>query len=333
MYLDQPPRRNSEITWPFSPKLPLPQLLGSARFFEQSLHPGGVLIGDSALLTACLKFLGKEQRRAAIYCDGTSTHRLQFEKLNTPESVLVQLKENETRARPLIVEASEIRCGKVEARYYAGLVERALTKGQAILTSPELPLVESIFSSRFLPTLAPLSSRTVTVECICDAHKLIRSIFKSDDDINDACETYSAFVEQRALRRAGETRPYYKLIDYRIFSNGEKDVGVGGLYTYPGFECQAYFLGWLGIDPSERGKGYGLSLVTGLEELAKQLRGKVIYVHTPRDLEEYASARRMYRVLGYHVEPYLTFNDEIYLDQNVEVVLAKRLPVQRVQQR
>ena len=327
MNLDWPLPQDPLNTWANSLKPPPAHLLGSIRFFEESLQPLILSIANSELLCACSSFLGGAQRRAAIYSAGTVTYRLQFERLETSSSVLVQLKAGDMLPRPLIVEASEIGHGTVEASYYAKLIALALTKGQAILTSPELRFVNPIFAKWTLPPLAPLSSHTVTSENLCDAHRLIRSIFKTDADIEDACETYSAFVEQRALIRAGEVRPNYKLIDYRIFSNGERNIGIGGLYKYPGFDCNSYFLGWLGVDPNERGKRYGMSLVTELEEHAKQLGGRMIYVHTPRDLDEYASARRMYRALGYHIEPYLTFNDEIYLDQNVEVVLAKRLHV------
>ena len=164
------------------------------------------------------------------------------------------------------------------------------------------------------------------------AFELIEKIFKGlPDDIAGAKDTIESFVEGRGTpENVSPLERGLRLIEYRIFYNRENaPVGIGGLYQVPRFGESAYFLGWLGIAPEYRGKGYGRELIRSLEELATENGARELWVHTPLKIEEFATARNLYLSEGYKFTPAFFHYDIIYTGDvtsaPLEAVLVKDL--------
>ena len=326
MQFDPKENPNAQIAdWAGYYELTVPELLGNRRYDQRAIELSTVVMGRPELFTAASHFLGKIDRRAAIYRERNSEYRLQFERLTDKSALLVQLKQDDNRPAFVVIRSDGSLPSSILAGHYGPIISKALKFGEGILHLPMLPITASEYS-RFSTLVRPaLASEVVNRANLSNAHALIEQIFESAADRVAASECYSAFAQRRVIMNDGGLRPEYELVDYRIFSAAGRMIGVGGLYRYPGAEQKSYFLGWLGVIASERGNGYGPALVSALEDEALRKGANWLYVHTPRDLADYESARRMYRSLGFTVEPFLTFHDDIYDDHSVELMLAKKL--------
>ncbi|MFA5211346.1 MAG: GNAT family N-acetyltransferase [Patescibacteria group bacterium] len=101
---------------------------------------------------------------------------------------------------------------------------------------------------------------------------------------------------------------YRKELCWWIAFLNEKPIGIVGLYSYHEYPDDA-FMGWYGVIPNERQKGFGGKLFDFFEKKAKQKNYKHIRLYTD-DLEN-LEATKLYYKKGMISEEYLNEDDKI----------------------
>ena len=76
----------------------------------------------------------------------------------------------------------------------------------------------------------------------------------------------------------------------------DKTVGITGLYRRPGEEPNMAWLGWLGVLPEHRKKGYARAALKLMERRAHQLGCEVLFVYTERNNQP---AQALYESAGF----------------------------------
>lgn len=101
------------------------------------------------------------------------------------------------------------------------------------------------------------------------------------------------------------TGMYYEddKVKYYIAYINNKQVGITGLYQYQDDEA---WIGWFGILPEYRNKGYGKILLKETIDLAKKLGYKIIRLYT--DKKENKEAIKLYKKVGFIGEKYSVEN-------------------------
>jgi ribosomal protein S18 acetylase RimI-like enzyme len=83
-----------------------------------------------------------------------------------------------------------------------------------------------------------------------------------------------------------------------LVASKQEIVGVSGLYRQPGMPAQLCWLGWFGIRPRFRRRGFGSAAIRSLAEEAQKINCREIWVYT--DAEDHA-ARDFYFSLDFEV--------------------------------
>ena len=126
---------------------------------------------------------------------------------------------------------------------------------------------------------------------------------------------FSAEVNYRESVEKITTNRYYLLYD------GGTCVGISGIYEYEADPTSAW-LGWFGILPAFRRRGYGSAAIRLFEEEARS-RG---YTHTRLYTDKYdnEAAVAFYEANGYTSEEYLNAEDAV-IKQFPILIFSKRL--------
>lgn len=136
-------------------------------------------------------------------------------------------------------------------------------------------------------TIRPLSQSTLR-----EAVDLLTKIFPVQDPDEYAKIWFPASLDKRKYKaffeRAGITEARY----WVAIAKG-RVVGTIGLYSYKKDEREAYWMGWLGVDPMYRGRGIGVKLVEFSINMARKSGKKFIRLYTSNDPNE-AKAQDLY---------------------------------------
>ena len=140
-----------------------------------------------------------------------------------------------------------------------------------------------------------------------DAIKLQKKIFPNEDGTLNILASLDRDLFMNI------TEMYYEddNIKYYIAYINEKQIGITGIYRYQKNEA---WLGWFGILPKYRNKGYGKLLLEETMNLARKLGYKTMRLYT--DKKENDNAIKLYEKLGFDGEKYvaeeLTYDCWIY---------------------
>lgn len=88
-------------------------------------------------------------------------------------------------------------------------------------------------------------------------------------------------------------------VEFYIASVSNKPIGMTGIYRFISDEA---WVGWFGILPQHRNKGYGKKLLEQTIEMAKKQGYKILRLYT--DKVENATAIKLYEKLGFIGEKY-----------------------------
>ncbi len=134
----------------------------------------------------------------------------------------------------------------------------------------------------------------VTKDNLEQAKIVQRLIFPNEDGSNDLF--YSTENDRVLLR----------MFKYFLVRVKGKIIGITGLYSFISYP-EDVFLGWFGVVPDERLKGFGEKILIKTEQLAKSLGYKNIRLYT--DQIDNSNAVRLYQKFGYISEVYNNKND------------------------
>lgn len=113
--------------------------------------------------------------------------------------------------------------------------------------------------------------------------------------------------------------PYRKeLVNWLVFCDKDP-IGIIGLYSYHEYPDDA-FMGWYGVLPSARGKGYGSKIFDFFEDTAKKKDYKNIRLYTD-DIANY-EATKLYYKKGMLSEEY--FNPEDVVDSTGKTLIFSK---------
>jgi len=97
---------------------------------------------------------------------------------------------------------------------------------------------------------------------------------------------------------------YRETLDFWLCKNENEDiVGITGIYSYCGYLPDDAWLGWYGVLPEHRKRGYGEEILLLTMEKAKEMGFKNFRLYT--DLIDNRDAVNLYRKIGMIEEPYL----------------------------
>jgi len=102
---------------------------------------------------------------------------------------------------------------------------------------------------------------------------------------------------------------YLTLLEHFVFTKDGQVIGFGGLYRHDQVRDREW-LNWFGVDPVERGQGYGERIISYLTELAFR-RGSRTVVGYTEDSEDNTSTKQFYQRLGFAPAALYTFRGEI----------------------
>ncbi len=95
-------------------------------------------------------------------------------------------------------------------------------------------------------------------------------------------------------------------------------IGVCGLYRANWWWEGCLWLGWLAVDPSKQGHGYGTSMLNALITIARSRGASVLKVETSAD----GPATRFYLKMGFSVEGRLA---QLYSANTDGVVMSRKI--------
>lgn len=95
-------------------------------------------------------------------------------------------------------------------------------------------------------------------------------------------------------------------------------IGICGLYRAYWWWEGCLWLGWLAVDPSKQGHGYGTSMLNALITIARSRGASVLKVETSAD----GPATRFYLRMGFTVEGRLT---QLYSANTDGVVMSRKI--------
>lgn len=114
-----------------------------------------------------------------------------------------------------------------------------------------------------------------------------------------------------------EKNPYRKEQDFYIAYDGDVPIGVTGIYSYHEYPLDAW-LGWFGILPEFRKKGYGSIVFDETVSLAKQKGYKSFRLYSE---EYFTDAHRLYRSKGMISEIYDNIDDKDPYEPDVTTLI------------
>lgn len=97
---------------------------------------------------------------------------------------------------------------------------------------------------------------------------------------------------------------------FYIIKYNETPVGITGLYTYDEIDEESIWLGWFGILPEFRSRGFGRQTLLDMIEKAKKFNRKYFRLYTNDDGT--STARPLYRSVMQMYEKYENINDYNY---------------------
>ncbi len=162
----------------------------------------------------------------------------------------------------------------------------------------------SLGDSNISPQIRPklLTAETISAENLDIALYIgDRCFFGSEQD--EIRKTYLTWI-QNGPTEFHSHDPFFawisRLVNYQVYRGAENEpVGIGGLYQLKS-EPQSYWLGWLGVDQSRRGAGYGSAIISDCEARAIADGGTTMKLYhrigDPQIAEFYA--KRGYERLG-----------------------------------
>jgi len=101
--------------------------------------------------------------------------------------------------------------------------------------------------------------------------------------------------------------PYRRELTFWIVYDGGEPIGVSGLYSYNEYKDDAW-LGWFGVLPYKRNKGYGLKMLEHFENYAREKGYKAIRLYT--DEISNKDAIKLYTKRGMISEKYNNENED-----------------------
>ena len=99
-------------------------------------------------------------------------------------------------------------------------------------------------------------------------------------------------------------------------------VGLGGLYRRPGEPESVLWLGWLGIMPQLRNRGYATAALQLLRDRARELGAQKLYVYTDRDNP---AAHALYQRAGFEFAYDAGDASSLFTSEPSELVLSLSL--------
>ncbi|MBI4087885.1 GNAT family N-acetyltransferase [Candidatus Kaiserbacteria bacterium] len=140
----------------------------------------------------------------------------------------------------------------------------------------------------------------LTADRMEEAITLANRIFPEDTDSPETANNmYRASLDPESykdqLAEIGINKP-----DYWLATQGNKVVGLTGLYTKVDEPKERAWLGWYGTAPESRGQGLGRRLLEWTAAKAKELGHTSLSLYTTTDPNE-AAAQGLYESLGYRV--------------------------------
>ena len=128
-----------------------------------------------------------------------------------------------------------------------------------------------------------------------DVKEIQRKIFPNED-FTKACFSDAVLF------------PYLRCKIYFLVYDNNELIGITGMYEYNDYSDEAW-LGWFGVVPEHRNKGYGRQiLLDGIESLRK-LKYKYLRLYT--DINDNFEACKLYHDLGFKHECYYKENDTV----------------------
>lgn len=93
---------------------------------------------------------------------------------------------------------------------------------------------------------------------------------------------YKVFIDEAGydlahFKRSITGKHHYKRLEYYFGCENDMVVGIGGIYANQTDEC---WLGWFGIRPEYRKKGYASVMLTLLTEKMKNYKYKICHLYT-----------------------------------------------------
>lgn len=137
----------------------------------------------------------------------------------------------------------------------------------------------------------------VTKKNLKKAIKIQNRIFPLEDGIDDLNEA------------VGNKDKYFEYLEYYLIHNGEYYVGITGLYSHKEYPDDAW-IGWFGILPVFRRKGYATEALRFTNERAKKKGFKALRVYT--DDEYNFASLGLFEKLGMIKESYTSEKDKYY---------------------
>jgi GNAT superfamily N-acetyltransferase len=128
-----------------------------------------------------------------------------------------------------------------------------------------------------------------------EAIDLVKKIFPSDGDT--PVNAYRAGINKEdPLWQTRRVLEYYLVID----PHTNKIVALTGLYSMKTYPLDEIWLGWFGVEPAERGKGIGKTVLEWTIAKAKSNGYKHFKLWTTDSAEE-AVAQRLYEATGFDI--------------------------------
>ena len=140
----------------------------------------------------------------------------------------------------------------------------------------------------------------ITPDNVSIAHHINRVVFPKYDSLINFLDSFKEGAKDR----------------FYLMKVGEEHVGIFGLYYYEGYPDDAW-LGWFGVLPEHRGKGYGNTALTFFEDLARD-RG-FRYVRLFTDTYDNEEAHKFYLEHGFTEERYINENDPASLKYPISI--------------
>lgn len=131
------------------------------------------------------------------------------------------------------------------------------------------------------------------------AEKLANKIF-NDEDSKPSKELRASTSEVAFTKYQDKYDSDIKNLDYFVAIDNKKVVGLIGLYTTNCDFQDTAWIGWYCVDPKQRGKGIGKSLLDFVISKAKEVNKKYLALYTSTDESERA-AQVVYEKYGFHI--------------------------------
>lgn len=130
-----------------------------------------------------------------------------------------------------------------------------------------------------------------------DAVKLQRTLFPEEDGTFNILQS----VDYKLFKKITNIDYTLAYLEYYLMYVDEHLVGISGLYQIPGFKDEMW-LGWYGINPNYRRKGYGQLLLQYAIDKAKKMGITTLRLYT--DYDDNKNAVKLYEKMGFVGEKY-----------------------------